>query len=147
MAQKEYKHFRRKLEFIKYLIEEKKAPIDLNKTMRVGGAWWVDNEGKSFKAINSREFLKALDEAYNLNIDYNKSVARGYKTFVIFEKESVGSVETKEDVVEVTNTEEQAIEEAITEVEPETVVEETKDEVPVATEVKATKRGTRKSTK
>ena len=41
----------------------------------------------------------------------------------------------------------QAIEEAITEVEPETVVEETKDEVPVATEVKATKRGTRKSTK
>ena len=143
MAQKEYKHFRRKLEFIKYLIEEKKAPIDLNKTMRMGGAWWVDNEDKSFKAINSREFLKALDEAYNLNIDYNKSVARGYKTFVIFEKESVGSVETKEDVVEVTNTEEQAI----TEVEPETVVEETKGEVPVVTEVKATKRGTRKSTK
>lgn len=139
----EYKHFRRKLDFIKYLIDEKKAPIDLNKTMCMSGAWWIDNEGKQFKALNSREFLKALDEAYNLNIDYDKSVARGYKTFVIFEKESVGSVETKEEVVEVTPVEEQ---EVIPEVEPETVVEETKDEVPVATEVKATKRGTRKTT-
>jgi hypothetical protein len=45
-----------------------------------------------------------LDEKYNLNIDYEKSLARGYKTFIIFDKAST------------------------------------------ETEVKATKRGTRKST-
>ena len=142
MAQKEYKHFRRKLEFIKYLIEEKKAPIDLNKTMRVGGAWWVDNEGKSFKAINSREFLKMLDEKYNLNIDYDKSVARGYKTFVIFEKDSTETLnEAVEEIKEVEVLAEEATEEE--EVEPTATTEETVEEAVV--EVKATKRGSRKT--
>lgn len=126
----EYKHFRRKLDFIKYLIDEKKAPIDLNKTMCMSGAWWIDNEGKQFKALNSREFLKALDEAYNLNIDYDKSVARGYKTFVIFDKDSTETaVESVETLVE--ETEEEVVE----------TTEPTQD-----TEVKATKRGTRKTT-
>ena len=130
MAQ-EYKHFRRKLDFIKYLIDEKKAPIDLNKTMRMGGAWWIDNEGKQFKALNSREFLKMLDEAYNLNIDYDKSVARGYKTFIIFDKDSTETaVESVETLVE--ETEEEVV--------------ETTEETNQDTEVKATKRGTRKST-
>lgn len=126
MAQ-EYKHFRRKLDFIKYLIDEKKAPIDLNKTMRMGGAWWIDNEGKQFKALNSREFLKMLDETYNLNIDYDKSLARGYKVFIIFDKPTqqetveVQVIETTEKAEEVTQT-----------------VEDT--------EVKASKRGSRKPT-
>lgn len=126
MAQ-EYKHFRRKLDFIKYLIDEKKAPIDLNKTMRMGGAWWIDNDGKQFKALNSREFLKMLDEAYNLNLDYDKSLARGYKVFIIFDKPSkqesveVQVIKTTEKAEEVTQT-----------------VEDT--------EVKASKRGSRKST-
>lgn len=127
MAQ-EYKHFRRKLDFIKYLIDEKKAPIDLNKTMRMGGAWWIDNEGKQFKALNSREFLKMLDEAYDLNIDYDKSVARGYKVFIIFDKPV-----TKQETVESQTVE--ATEKA------EEVTPPVED-----TEVKATKRGSRKPT-
>lgn len=127
MAQ-EYKHFRRKLDFIKYLIDEKKAPIDLNKTMRMGGAWWIDNEGKQFKALNSREFLKMLDEAYDLNIDYDKSVARGYKVFIIFDKPV-----TKQETVE-----SQTVE----------ATEKTEEFAPIVedTEVKATKRGSRKTT-
>lgn len=127
MAQ-EYKHFRRKLDFIKYLIDEKKAPIDLNKTMRMGGAWWIDTEGKQFKALNSREFLKMLDEAYDLNIDYDKSVARGYKVFIIFDKPV-----TKQETVE-----SQTVE----------ATEKTEEVAPVVedTEVKATKRGSRKPT-
>ena len=128
----EYKHFRRKLDFIQYLIKEKGASIDLNQTMRCGGAWWIDNDGTQYKAINSTEFLKMLDEKYNLNIDYEKSLARGYKTFIIFDK---ASTETAVEAVE-------------------TLVEETKEEVVETieetttpdTEVKATKRGTRKST-
>ena len=124
----EYKHFRRKLDFIKYLINEKKAPIDLNKTMRLGGAWWIDNEGKQFKALNSREFLKMLDEAYDLNIDYDKSVARGYKVFIIFDKPV-----TKQETVE-----SQTVE----------ATEKTEEVAPIVedTEVKATKRGSRKPT-
>ena len=124
----EYKHFRRKLDFIKYLIDEKKAPIDLNKTMRLGGAWWIDNEGKQFKALNSREFLKMLDEAYDLNIDYDKSVARGYKVFIIFDKPV-----TKQETVE-----SQTVE----------ATEKTEEVAPIVedTEVKATKRGSRKPT-
>jgi hypothetical protein len=120
----EYKHFRRKLDFIQYLIKEKGASIDLNQTMRCGGAWWIDNDGTQYKAINSTEFLKMLDEKYNLNIDYEKSLARGYKTFIIFDKDST--------------------ETAVKSVE--TLVEETEEEVVETTEVKATKRGTRKST-
>ena len=128
----EYKHFRRKLDFIQYLIKEKGASIDLNQTMRCGGAWWIDNDGTQYKAINSTEFLKMLDEKYNLNIDYEKSLARGYKTFIIFDK---ASTETAVEAVE-------------------TLVEETKEEVVGTTEetttqdteVKATKRGTRKTT-
>ena len=129
MAQ-EYKHFRRKLDFIKYLIDEKKAPIDLNKTMRMGGAWWIDNEGKQFKALNSREFLKMLDEAYNLNIDYDKSVVRGYKVFIIFDKPTTT---TKQETVE-----SQTVE----------ATEKTEEVAPIVedTEVKATKRGSRKPT-
>lgn len=127
MAQ-EYKHFRRKLDFIKYLIDEKKAPIDLNKTMRMGGAWWIDNEGKQFKALNSREFLKMLDESYNLNIDYDKSLARGYKVFIIFDKPV-----TKQETVE-----SQTVE----------ATEKTEEVAPIVedTEVKASKRGSRKPT-
>ena len=127
MAQ-EYKHFRRKLDFIKYLIDEKKAPIDLNKTMRMGGAWWIDNDGKQFKALNSREFLKMLDESYNLNIDYDKSLARGYKVFIIFDKPV-----TKQETVE-----SQTVE----------ATEKTEEVAPIVedTEVKATKRGSRKPT-
>lgn len=127
MAQ-EYKHFRRKLDFIKYLIDEKKAPIDLNKTMRMGGAWWIDTEGKQFKALNSREFLKMLDESYNLNIDYDKSLARGYKVFIIFDKPV-----TKQETVE-----SQTVE----------ATEKTEEVAPIVedTEVKASKRGSRKPT-
>ena len=130
----EYKHFRRKLDFIQYLIKEKGASIDLNQTMRCGGAWWIDNDGTQYKAINSTEFLKMLDEKYNLNIDYEKSLARGYKTFIIFDKDST---ETVVEAVEVTT-------EEIKEVEPE---QETAEETTTQdTEVKAAKRGTRKST-
>ena len=128
----EYKYFRRKLDFIKYLIDEKKAPIDLNKTMRMGGAWWIDNEGKQFKALNSREFLKMLDESYNLNIDYEKSLARGYKTFIIFDKTS-------------TETAVEAVETLVEETEEE-VVGTTEETTTQDTEVKATKRRTRKTT-
>lgn len=117
----EYKHFRRKLDFIQYLIKEKGASIDLNQTMRCGGAWWIDNDGTQYKAINSTEFLKMLDEKYNLNIDYEKSLARGYKTFIIFDKDST---ETAVEAVEVT----------------------TEETTTQDTEVKATKRGTRKTT-
>ena len=124
----EYKYFRRKLDFIKYLIDEKKAPIDLNKTMRLGGAWWIDNDGKQFKALNSREFLKMLDEAYNLNIDYDKSLARGYKVFIIFDKPVIKQETVESQTVEAT--------------------EKTEEVAPIVedTEVKATKRGTRKTT-
>ena len=127
----EYKHFRRKLDFIQYLIKEKGASIDLNQTMRCGGAWWIDNDGTQYKAINSTEFLKMLDEKYNLNIDYEKSLARGYKTFIIFDKYST------ETVVE-------AVETLVEETEEEVVG--TTEETNQDTEVKATKRGTRKST-
>ena len=127
----EYKHFRRKLDFIQYLIKEKGASIDLNQTMRCGGAWWIDNDGTQYKAINSTEFLKMLDEKYNLNIDYEKSLARGYKTFIIFDKASTETaVEAVETLVE--KTEEEVV--------------ETTEETNQDTEVKATKRGTRKST-
>ncbi len=129
----EYKHFRRKLDFIQYLIKEKGASIDLNQTMRCGGAWWIDNDGTQYKAINSTEFLKMLDEKYNLNIDYEKSLARGYKTFIIFDKDSTETaVESVETLVEET-------EEEVVGTTEETTT--TKD-----TEVKATKRGTRKTT-
>jgi len=126
----EYKHFRRKLDFIQYLIKEKGASIDLNQTMRCGGAWWIDNDGTQYKAINSTEFLKMLDEKYNLNIDYEKSLARGYKTFIIFDKEST---ETVIETVEVPADE--GIQEVVD------AAEQAQD-----TEVKATKRGTRKPT-
>ena len=127
----EYKHFRRKLDFIQYLIKEKGASIDLNQTMRCGGAWWIDNDCTQYKAINSTEFLKMLDEKYNLNIDYEKSLARGYKTFIIFDKDSTETaVESVENLVE--ETEEEVV--------------ETTEETNQDTEVKATKRGTRKST-
>ena len=127
----EYKHFRRKLDFIQYLIKEKGASIDLNQTMRCGSAWWIDNDGTQYKAINSTEFLKMLDEKYNLNIDYEKSLARGYKTFIIFNKDSTETaVESVETLVE--ETEEEVV--------------ETTEETNQATEVKATKRGTRKTT-
>ncbi len=128
----EYKHFRRKLDFIQYLIKEKGASIDLNQTMRCGGAWWIDNDGTQYKAINSTEFLKMLDEKYNLNIDYEKSLARGYKTFIIFDKDSTETaVESVETLVEETEEE---------------VVGTTEETTTQDTEVKATKRGTRKST-
>ena len=127
----EYKHFRRKLDFIQYLIKEKGASIDLNQTMRCGGAWWIDNDNTQYKAINSTEFLKMLDEKYNLNIDYEKSLARGYKTFIIFDKAS-------------TETAVEAVETLVEETEEEVV--ETTEETNQDTEVKATKRGTRKST-
>ena len=128
----EYKHFRRKLDFIQYLIKEKGASIDLNQTMRCGGAWWIDNDGTQYKAINSTEFLKMLDEKYNLNIDYEKSLARGYKTFIIFDKASTKTaVESVETLVEETEEE---------------VVGTTEETTTQDTEVKATKRGTRKST-
>ena len=128
----EYKHFRRKLDFIQYLIKEKGASIDLNQTMRCGGAWWIDNDGTQYKAINSTEFLKMLDEKYNLNIDYEKSLARGYKTFIIFDKDSTETaVESVETLVEETEEEDVGTTEETT----------TQD-----TEVKATKRGTRKTT-
>ncbi len=128
----EYKHFRRKLDFIQYLIKEKGASIDLNQTMRCGGAWWIDNDGTQYKAINSTEFLKMLDEKYNLNIDYEKSLARGYKTFIIFDKAS-------------TETAVEAVETLVEETEEE-VVETTEETTTQDTEVKATKRGTRKTT-
>ena len=128
----EYKHFRRKLDFIQYLIKEKGASIDLNQTMRCGGAWWIDNDGTQYKAINSTEFLKMLDEKYNLNIDYEKSLARGYKTFIIFDKASTETaVESVETLVEETEEE---------------VVGTTEETTTQDTEVKATKRGTRKTT-
>ena len=128
----EYKHFRRKLDFIQYLIKEKGASIDLNQTMRCGGAWWIDNDGTQYKAINSTEFLKMLDEKYNLNIDYEKSLARGYKTFIIFDKDSTETaVESVETLVEETEEE---------------VVGATEETTTQDTEVKATKRGTRKTT-
>ena len=128
----EYKHFRRKLDFIQYLIKEKGASIDLNQTMRCGGAWWIDNDGTQYKAINSTEFLKMLDEKYNLNIDYEKSLARGYKTFIIFDKAS-------------TETEVESVETLVEETEEE-VVGTTEETTTQDTEVKATKRGTRKTT-
>ena len=128
----EYKHFRRKLDFIQYLIKEKGASIDLNQTMRCGGAWWIDNDGTQYKAINSTEFLKMLDEKYNLNIDYEKSLARGYKTFIIFDKAS-------------TETAVEAVETLVEETEEE-VVGTTEETTNQDTEVKATKRGTRKTT-
>lgn len=128
----EYKHFRRKLDFIQYLIKEKGASIDLNQTMRCGGAWWIDNDGTQYKAINSTEFLKMLDEKYNLNIDYEKSLARGYKTFIIFDKAS-------------TETAAEAVETLVEETEEE-VVGTTEETTTQDTEVKATKRGTRKTT-
>ena len=128
----EYKHFRRKLDFIQYLIKDKGASIDLNQTMRCGGAWWIDNDGTQYKAINSTEFLKMLDEKYNLNIDYEKSLARGYKTFIIFDKDSTETaVESVETLVEETEEE---------------VVGTTEETTTQDTEVKATKRGTRKTT-
>ena len=128
----EYKHFRRKLDFIQYLIKEKGASIDLNQTMSCGGAWWIDNDGTQYKAINSTEFLKMLDEKYNLNIDYEKSLARGYKTFIIFDKDSTETaVESVETLVEETEEE---------------VVGTTEETTTQDTEVKATKRGTRKTT-
>ena len=128
----EYKHFRRQLDFIQYLIKEKGASIDLNQTMRCGGAWWIDNDGTQYKAINSTEFLKMLDEKYNLNIDYEKSLARGYKTFIIFDKHS-------------TETAVEAVETLVEETEEE-VVGTTEETTTQDTEVKATKRGTRKTT-
>ena len=128
----EYKHFRRKLDFIQYLIKEKGASIDLNQTMRCGGAWWIDNDGTQYKAINSTEFLKMLDEKYNLNIDYEKSLARGYKTFIIFDKAS-------------TETAVEAVETLVEETEEE-VVGTTEETTTQDTEVKAPKRGTRKTT-
>lgn len=128
----EYKHFRRKLDFIQYLIKEKGASIDLNQTMRCGGAWWIDNDGTQYKAINSTEFLKMLDEKYNLNIDYEKSLARGYKTFIIFDKAS-------------TETAVEAVETLVEETEEE-VVGTTEETTTQDTEVKAIKRGTRKTT-
>lgn len=132
----EYKHFRRKLDFIQYLIKEKGASIDLNQTMRCGGAWWIDNDGTQYKAINSTEFLKMLDEKYNLNIDYEKSLARGYKTFIIFDKDSTEAVEvTTEEIKEVES-----------EQETQEVVETTEETTTQDTEVKAAKRGTRKPT-
>ena len=80
--------------------------------------------------INAIPYVTA--EKYNLNIDYEKSLARGYKTFIIFDKAS-------------TETAVEAVETLVEETEEE-VVGTTEETTTQDTEVKATKRGTRKTT-
>ncbi len=116
----EYKHFRRKLEFIQYLISEKGAAIDLNKTMRLPDGWFVDESGTEHKALHGVDFLTQLNDKYNLGFDIDKSVIRGYHTYIIFDKEQETEVPVKEEIV-------------------------TEDTVETTEEVKTTKRKSRKS--
>ena len=107
----DYIHFRNKLGFIKWAIS-KGAALDLDKTMKLSRGWFVEKDGSLSKALTSHEFLALMEDKFKLGMDLDKSLCRGFKTFIVYLKDAtqVESVSVEEAVAE--------IESVATEVEP-----------------------------
>ena len=107
----DYIHFRNKLGFIKWVIS-KGAALDLDKTMKLSRGWFVEKDGSLSKALTSHEFLALMEDKFSLGMDLDKSLCRGFKTFIIYLKDAtqVEPVSVEEAVAE--------IESVSTEVEP-----------------------------
>lgn len=107
----DYIHFRNKLGFIKWAIS-KGAALDLDKTMKLSRGWFVEKDGSLSKALTSQQFLELMEDKFKLGMDLDKSLCRGFKTFIIYLKDAtqVEPVSVEEAVAE--------IESVSTEVEP-----------------------------
>ena len=105
---KDYLHFPNKLHLMKWAIEQG-ASIDLNATMKMSASWFVDKDGSVTKSVRSVDFLQALNDKYNLNIDVNKSLFKGFKLAIIFLKDTPAS---EDSIVEIqTDETEEVVEE------------------------------------
>ena len=107
----DYIHFRNKLGFIKWAIS-KGAELDLDKTLKLSRGWFVEKDGSLSKALTSQQFLELMEDKFKLGMDLDKSLCRGFKTFIIYLKDAnqVEPVSVEEAVAE--------IESVSTEVEP-----------------------------
>ena len=99
----DYIHFRNKLGFIKWAIS-KGAELDLDKTLKLSRGWFVEKDGSLSKALTSHKFLALMEDKFSLGMDLDKSLCRGFKTFIIYLKDA-------------TQVEPVSVEEAVTEIE------------------------------
>ena len=98
----DYIHFRNKLGFIKWAIS-KGAELDLDKTLKLSRGWFVEKDGSLSKALTSHEFLALMEDKFKLGMDLDKSLCRGFKTFIIYLKDAtqVEPVSVEEAVAEI----------------------------------------------
>ena len=98
----DYIHFRNKLGFIKWAIS-KGAELDLDKTLKLSRGWFVEKDGSLSKALTSHEFLALMEDKFSLGMDLDKSLCRGFKTFIIYLKDAtqVEPVSVEEAVAEI----------------------------------------------
>ena len=98
----DYIHFRNKLGFIKWAIS-KGAALDLDKTMKLSRGWFVEKDGSLSKALTSQQFLELMEDKFKLGMDLDKSLCRGFKTFIIYLKDAtqVEPVSVEEAVAEI----------------------------------------------
>ena len=98
----DYIHFRNKLGFIKWAIS-KGAELDLDKTLKLSRGWFVEKDGSLSKALASQQFLELMEDKFKLGMDLDKSLCRGFKTFIIYLKDAtqVEPVSVEEAVAEI----------------------------------------------
>lgn len=98
----DYIHFRNKLGFIKWAIS-KGADLDLDKTLKLSRGWFVEKDGSLSKALTSKQFLELMEDKFKLGMDLDKSLCRGFKTFIIYLKDAnqVEPVSVEEAVAEI----------------------------------------------
>ena len=98
----DYIHFRNKLGFIKWAIS-KGAELDLDKTLKLSRGWFVEKDGSLSKTLTSHEFLALMEDKFSLGMDLDKSLCRGFKTFIIYLKDAtqVEPVSVEEAVAEI----------------------------------------------
>lgn len=98
----DYIHFRNKLGFIKWAIS-KGADLDLDKTLKLSSGWFVEKDGSLSKALTSKQFLELMEDKFKLGMDLDKSLCRGFKTFIIYLKDAtkVEPISVEEAVAEI----------------------------------------------
>ena len=108
----DYIHFRNKLGFIKWAIS-KGAELDLDKTLKLSRGWFVEKDGSLSKALASQQFLELMEDKFKLGMDLDKSLCRGFKTFIIYLKDAtqVELVSVEEAVAEIESVSTEATEE------------------------------------
>ena len=65
--------------------------------------WFVEKDGSLSKALTSHEFLALMEDKFKLGMDLDKSLCRGFKTFIIYLKDAtqVEPVSVEEAVAEI----------------------------------------------